>query len=145
MVWNLTKKLLFLSKRKAKKEILSLVLQTSFKYFRKKYIYTHNKPPPQTPSHWLLILFEWAMHGVPSSQYIIVLLYLQGHSERARMTAGQNTASILHSLLDSFPPNAYVEALGRRIALQEPRNANINELLGTNYLALQIGTISKPL
>ena len=60
-------------KEKAKKGIIPFVLQTSFKYIRKK-IHTHNKPPTQTPSHWLVILFEWSVGGILGSQYIIVLL-----------------------------------------------------------------------
>lgn len=60
-------------KGKAKKGIIPFVLQTSFKYIRKK-IHTHNKPPTQTPSHWLVILFEWSVGGILGSQYIIVLL-----------------------------------------------------------------------
>lgn len=103
-------------------------------------MYTHNKPPTQTPSHWLLILFEWSVGGILGS-YSISPGTPRIHTCDGRMS----TASTLYSLWDSFPPSVCSEALEVELLCRNPEMQTLMELLGTNYLALQTGTISKPL
>lgn len=56
MVWNLTKKLLFLSiKERLERDSSHLNFKLVLNILGKN-IYTYTKPPTQIPSHWLVIL-----------------------------------------------------------------------------------------
>lgn len=69
MVWNLTKKLLFLSiKERRERDSFHLNFKLVLNTLGKN-IYTYTKPPTQTLSHWLLILSEWSVGGTLGSQY----------------------------------------------------------------------------
>lgn len=111
-----------------------------------KNTYTHNKPPAQTPSPLLVLLFGVSVGGILCSWYIIVYSpCLQGHIEYAHVMAGQGA----HSTCALWGTISVQMATWRHcevgLLCRNPEMPTFMELLGTNYLALQIGTISKPL
>lgn len=130
-------------KGEAKKGIFPFVLQTSFKYIRKN-IYTCNKPPTQTPSHWLVILFEWSVGGILGSPYLIVLLSAPPGTFPVHTSDGR--AASPRALCGTLSLQMATERLCEvELPCRNPEMKTFLESLCTNYLALQIGRISKPL
>ena len=134
LVWNLTKKLLFLStKERLERDSSHLNFKLVLNILGKN-IYTYTKAPTWTPSHWLVILSAWweAPWAVST---------LRGFGDIQNMQVWEQDGS----LWDPFPANEPRKHGEVELFCKKPEIQTFMELLGTNYLALQIETISSPL